>query len=182
MRERWSNTSVALHWLAATLIVGLATAGFVMTDLPADSSGRLLIARMHTLGGATLMALTIARLVVRWRGPAVTPLPVSDLHRRGVGVVHALLYAVTFSIGASGFVTGARSAWPDYLRGQLPEAPALEALVSRQAHEVLVFTLLGLVLLHVGGVALQQVRTGGVLKRMVPFLGSQSSDNQRAAR
>lgn len=81
MRERWSNTSAALHWLAATLIVGMATAGFVMTDLPADSSGRLLISRMHTLGGATLMLLTVARLVVRGRGPVVRPLPVSELHR-----------------------------------------------------------------------------------------------------
>ena len=174
MRERWSNTSVALHWLAAALIVGLATAGFVMTDLPADSGGRLLISRMHTLGGATLMLLTVARLVVRRRGPAVTPLPVSELHRRGVGVIHALLYAVTFAIGASGFVTGALSAWPDYLRGQLNEAPALEALASRQAHEALVFALLGLVLLHVGGVMLQQVRKGGALRRMVPFLGGES--------
>lgn len=182
MRERWSNTSVALHWLAAALIVGLATAGFVMTDLPADSSVRLLISRMHTLGGATLMLLTVVRLVVRRRGPAVRPLPVSELHRKGVGAIHALLYAVTFSIGASGFVTGARSAWPDYLRGQLAEAPALEALASRQAHEALVFALLGLVLLHVGGVMLQQVRTGGVLRRMVPFLSGESPSSERDAR
>ena len=182
MRERWSNTSVALHWLAAALIFGLAAAGFVMTDLPADSSGRLLFSRMHTLGGATLMLLTVARLVVRRRGPAVTPLPVSELHRRGVGVIHALLYAVTFAIGASGFVTGALSAWPDYLRGQLNEAPALEALASRQAHEALVFALLGLVLLHVGGVMLQQVRKGGVLRRMVPFLGGESPIRERDAR
>lgn len=170
MRERWSNTSVALHWLGAMLIIGLAAAGFVMTDLPPDSSGRLLISRMHTLGGATLMLLVAARLVVRRRGPAVTPLPVSELHRRGVGVIHALLYAVTFAIGASGFVTGARTAWPDYLQGKLTKAPALEALASRQAHEVLVFALLGLVLLHVGGVMVQQVRQGGVLRRMIPFL------------
>ena len=182
MKERWSNASVALHWLAAALIVGLATAGFVMTDLPADSSGRLLISRLHTLGGATLMLLTVARLVVRRRGPAVSPLPVSDLHRRGVGVIHALLYVVTFGIGATGFVTGARSAWPDYLRGQLAEAPALETLASREAHEVLVFALLGLVLLHVGGVMLQQVRQGGVLRRMVPFLGGESPIRERDAR
>ena len=182
MRERWSNTSVALHWLAAALIFGLAAAGFVMTDLPADSSGRLLFSRIHTLGGATLMLLTVARLVVRRRGPAVTPLPVSELHRRGVGVIHALLYAVTFAIGASGFVTGARSAWPDYLRGKLVEAPALEQLASREAHEVLVFGLLGLVLLHVGGVMLQQVRKGGVLRRMVPFLGGESPIRERDAR
>lgn len=182
MKERWSNASVVLHWLAAALIVGLATAGFVMTDLPADSSVRLLISRMHTLGGVTLMLLTVARVIVRRRGPTVTPLPVSELHRRGVGVTHALIYAVTFAIGASGFVTGARSAWPDYLRGQLAEAPALEAIASRQAHEVLVFALLGLVLLHVGGVMLQQVRKGGVLRRMVPFVGGDSPIAERDAR
>lgn len=97
-------------------------------------------------------------------------------------MTHALLYAVTFAIGASGFVTGARSEWPDYLRGQLAEAPALEALVSRQAHGALVFVLLGLVLLHVGGVMLQQARTGGVLRRMVPFLGGKSPIRERELR
>lgn len=170
MRERWSNTSVALHWLGALFIVGMATAGFIMTDLPPDSSGRLLLSRMHTVGGATLMLLTVARLIARRRGPKVAPLPVSELHRRGVGVIHALLYAVTFAMGASGFLTGARSAWPDYLLGQLTDAPALETLASRGVHEVLVFALLGLVLLHVGGVMLQQVRQGGVLRRMMPLL------------
>ena len=171
MKERWSNASVALHWLAAALIVGLATAGFVMADLPSGSSGRLLLSRAHTLGGATLMLLTIARLLVRRRSPPIAPLPLSDLHRRGVGAIHALLYAVTFAIGLSGFVTtGATSAWPDYLRGALAEAPELESLASREAHEVLVFALLGLVALHVGGVVLQQVRRGGIARRMVPFL------------
>lgn len=52
---------------------------------------------------------------------------------------------MTFAIGVSGFVTGAPSAWPDFLRGQLTEAPALEALASREV--------LGLLLLHVGGVS-----------------------------
>lgn len=128
------------------------------------------MSRLHTVGGAALMLLTVARLVVRRRGPAVTPLPVSDLHRRGIGVIHALRYGVLFAIGASGFVTGARSAWPDYLQGRLAEAPALEALASREAHEVLVLALIGLVLLHVGGVMVQQLRAGGALRRMVPFL------------
>lgn len=153
-----------------------------MTGLPADSSGRLLISRLHTLGGATLMLLTVSRIVVRRRGPAVRQLPVSELHRRGVGVIHALLYVVTFAIGVSGFVTGARSPWPDYLRGRLEEAPALEIIASRQAHEALVFVLLGLVLLHVGGVIVQQVRTGGIVRRMVPLLGRESRSRKPEAR
>jgi cytochrome b561 len=170
MKDRWPNASVALHWLSAALIVGLAAAGFVMVDLPSGSGGRLLLSRAHTLGGATLMLLTLARLVVRRRGAAVAPLPLPNLHRRGVGAIHALLYVVTFAIGLSGFVTGATTAWPSYLRGGLSEAPALESLASREAHEVLVFVLLSLVALHVGGVMTQQVRRGGIARRMMPFL------------
>ena len=168
MRDRWSRSSAALHWLGAALILGLAAAGFVMTDLPPGSGARLLLSRAHTLGGAALMLLTVARLVAR-RGAAPAELPLSALHRRGVAAIHAALYGVTFLLGASGFVTGARSAWPDYLRGRLGEAPDLEAFASREAHEALVSVLLALVALHVAGVMLQQLRSGGVLARMAPF-------------
>lgn len=182
MRERWSTASVALHWLGAVLIMGLATAGFVMTDLAPGSGARLLFARMHTVSGATLMLLTVARLIVRWRSPAVAPLPLSAMHRRGVGAIHVLLYIAVFALGASGVATGAQSAWPDYLRGQLAEAPALEALVSRQAHGALALSLLVLVLLHVGGVMVAEIRKGGVLRRMVPFLHSPSSKREAEER
>lgn len=168
-RDRWSGANVALHWLGALLVVGLATAGFVMTDLPSSSDARLVLSRAHTIGGAALMLLTVVRLVVRARGPAVEPLPLSELHRRGVGAIHATMYLVTFAIGASGFATGAQSAWPDYLGGAIAEAPALESLASREVHEVLAFALLGLVGLHVGGVMLQQVQKGRTLRRMLPL-------------
>jgi cytochrome b561 len=168
--ERWPTSSVVLHWLAGGSILGLAVVGFVMSDLPPESTARLLLSRIHTLGGAALMLLTVARLVVRWRGPRVAPLQLGELHRKGVGATHAMLYVVTFAIGLSGVVTGALSAWPSYLRGELAEAPALEALASRELHEALVLALLGLIALHVGGVVLQQLRGGRVLRRMLPLL------------
>lgn len=168
--QRWPFASVVVHWLAAASIVALAVVGFVMSDLPPESSARLLLSRMHTVGGAALMLLTVIRLVVRWRGPRIAPLPLGELHRRGVGVTHAMLYIVTFAIGLSGVVTGALSAWPSYLRGERAEAPALEALASRELHEALVVALLGLIALHVGGVVIQQLRGGRVLRRMLPLL------------
>jgi|GEM_PF-713688 len=175
--ERWSTTTMVLHWASVALIVGLAAAGFVMTDLPPDSSLRLLVSRLHTVSGLTLMLLTVSRVVVRWRGRshAPLPLPLPPLHRRGVSAVHALLYAVIFALGASGFLTGALSTWPGYLRGELAMAPELERLASRQVHEALVFVLLTLVALHVGGVLVQELRFGGALRRMVPFLGRSPS-------
>ncbi|MCA9551903.1 MAG: cytochrome b/b6 domain-containing protein [Myxococcales bacterium] len=160
----------ALHWISAAFIGGLAVAGFVMADLPEASGARLQLSRLHSVGGLSLMVLTVARLVVRLRANPPAPLPLTDLHRRGVAVVHGLIYAVIFGIGASGALTGARSAWPEYLRGELAQAPALGTMASREVHEALVFMLVGLVLLHVAGMALQHVRRGGVLQRMVPFL------------
>ncbi|MCC6805819.1 MAG: cytochrome b/b6 domain-containing protein [Deltaproteobacteria bacterium] len=170
-KETWSTPMMVLHGLTALIIVGLAAAGFVMTDLRGDSALRLLLSRSHTIFGATLMLLTVARLIVRFRSTKPAALPLPTLHRRGVAAVHALLYISIFALGASGFITGARSAWPDYLGGALASSPQLEQLWSRQAHEVLVFSLLTLVVLHVGGVLIQELRAGGTLKRMIPLFG-----------
>lgn len=165
---RWPLAVIGIHWLAAGLVGSLAVAGFVMTDLPADSDTRLLLSRLHSLGGVSLMLLTLARLVVRRRGPAPAPLPLTDGHRRGVGLVHAGIYAALFGLGATGFLTGATSDWPLYLQGQRTTVPALESLVVRELHEVFVAMLIGLTALHVAGVLVQQLKGNLVLRRMLP--------------
>lgn len=170
MSERWSTRSVVLHGVSAGILAGMVVAGLVMSDLAADSSLRLLLSRLHTAFGLTLMALTVVRLVTRWRGKPPTPLPLSPLHRRGVDLIHGLLYVVLFGLGATGLLTALRSAWPGYIRGQLAAAPELDALLSRELHEALVYALLTLVALHVGGVMAQEVRRGGVLRRMLPMM------------
>lgn len=164
----WPSPTVALHWLSAALLVGLVGAGFLLSELPRDSGTRLLLARAHTLGGLTLVVLTTLRLITRLRGLSPSPLPLPDLHRLGVRLVHGLLYAVLFGIGASGVATALTTSWPSYIRGEASLAPVLAEVASRQAHELGVFALGALVLLHVGGVLVQQARGGDVLRRMLP--------------
>ncbi|MCA9606285.1 MAG: cytochrome b/b6 domain-containing protein [Myxococcales bacterium] len=159
---------MAIHWLSLVLVAGLAGAGFFMVGLPDDSGTRLLLSRLHAVGGVTLMLLVGARLFLRARRPAPAPLPLAPLHRRGIAVIHGLIYAVLGGIGATGALTGIRGAWGNYLRGAVSNAPALDALLSREVHEALVLSLVGLLALHVGGVVLQQVRRGDVLQRMIP--------------
>lgn len=163
---RWATPVVLFHWGSALLIGGLATAGFVMTDLDADSGTRLLLSRLHTMFGMALMLATLARIATRAKSPEPAPLPLPALHRRGIALVHGLLYATLFGLGASGALTGALSAWPQYLQGQLTAAPQLEQLASREVHEALVFALGVLIMLHVGGVLVQELRGGGALRRM----------------
>lgn len=164
---RWPPATVLLHWLSAAMIVGLVAVGFVMSDLSSDAPARRLLARAHTLGGVTLTLITVARGLARRRGPRPDPLPLSEPHRRFVALHHGLMYAALFGLGATGVLTAARSAWPDLLRGA-SRAPELHGLLSRAAHEALVFTLLGLLVLHVAGVLAQQARGARVLARMLP--------------
>lgn len=54
MRERWSKATVILHWLAATLLVVNVLIGVSASGLAADASHRLVLSRLHAIGGAWL--------------------------------------------------------------------------------------------------------------------------------
>jgi len=68
-----------------------------MTSEAPDSSMRLLLSRLHTAFGITLMVATVVRLVTRLRTCKPEPLPMAPLHRRGVAFVHGSLYAVSLA-------------------------------------------------------------------------------------
>lgn len=167
MNERWSKASIALHWGSAAVIGGIAILGFVMTDLAVDSGLRLWLSRLHTTLGMMLMVATLVRLRMRSQSRP-KPLRLAPLHRRGVALVHGMMYATLFALGASGVALSLASAWPRYLRGELSRVPPLEGFLAREVHELLVGTLLLLLALHVLGVVVHEVRTGGVLRRMLP--------------
>ena len=168
--QSWPKRLAWIHWLSAAMLMALVGVGFLLSDLPRDSGIRLLLSRAHTLGGLTLMALTVTRLVMKMRTPGPSPLPLPALHRRGVNVVHGLIYATLFGIGLSGVVTAILTEWPSYIQGKTALAPLLEHVASREAHEIGVFALIALVFLHVGGVFVQQMRGADVLRRMSPFV------------
>lgn len=169
MNERWSKKIVALHWVSAALLVGLVIVGTVMVGLPADEPLRRVLGRVHSLTGVTLGFLTLVRLVVRLRGTSPSPIPLAPLHRKGAAFIQALIYFGLFGMGVTGVATAYRSNWHAYIEGVDP-SPVFDGLLSRQVHGVLVIGLMLLVGAHVIGVMVQQVRKGGTLRRVLPFL------------
>lgn len=168
--DRWPKPVAALHWVTALLIVAIVSAGFLMVGLDPTDPMRRNLGRLHTISGNLLGLLTLARLVVMRRAQRPEALPTSALHQKGVAVVHALLYVLTLAVIATGLGTALRTTWHEYLKGDLPKPPSFELLTSRSVHEVLAMALVALVGAHVVGVFVQQVRSGGTLRRMVPFL------------
>jgi cytochrome b561 len=168
--ERWSKASQNLHHLSILMIAGLVAVGLTMTGLdPADPLRRY-AGLAHSLGGVSLALLTLWRVVLRLRRPAPEALPLPALHRRGMEAVHWLIYAATFAVALSGKGLGLTSEWPAYMRGMLPAAPDLSALLLRQVHEHAVHVLIVLIGIHVLGVAVNELRHGRTLRRMFGWM------------
>lgn len=165
--SRWSTPSRRLHAILAVMIVGLFVVGFVMSGLAPTDPSRRILSLLHAFGGVVVVLLTVVRTWVRRRDPTPSALPLGELHRRLVAAHHALTYAALFVLGATGALTAARGAWPAFLRGASP-APNLQAVFPRALHAGMVFVLIALLIVHIAGVLLQQVRGQRVLERMLP--------------
>ncbi|MCC7074472.1 MAG: cytochrome b/b6 domain-containing protein [Deltaproteobacteria bacterium] len=169
MTQRWSSPSIALHWLTALALVVVAGAGLVLQELPSDALARRIASGLHAVGGLSLAAMTLARLVVLWRKGRPEAAWRSGVHALGVRVVHVLTYVVLLALSLSGFVTAKPSTWHEFIKGEVATAPTFEGVASRQLHEALVVALVVLVTLHVLGVLVDERRRGGTMRRMLPW-------------
>ena len=152
---RYSPPAIVLHWLPALLIFVAFPLGLYMADLPL-SPDKLKLYSYHKWIGITILML--ASLRVMWR-VTHTPPPLSgDLarwQRRTSQFVHGLLYLLILAIPLSGWLMSSAKGFQTVWFGVLPlpdligKDKALGDLLAG-VHEALNFTLLFLVILHVG--------------------------------
>jgi cytochrome b561 len=152
---RYSRPAVVLHWLLALLIFVAFPLGVYMHELPL-SPDKLKLYSYHKWIGITILML--ASLRAAWRlTHTPPPLPDSVLgwQRRASQVVHGLLYLLIFAIPLSGWLMSSAKGFQTVWFGVLPlpdligKDKAIGELLA-EVHEALNFTMLGLVVLHVG--------------------------------
>lgn len=151
---RYTPTAVILHWLVALLIFVGFPLGVYMHDLPLSPS-KLQLYSYHKWIGISVLLLVGLRLA--WRVThAPPPLPggIAGWERAASRAVHGLLYLLMIAIPLSGWLMSSAKGFPVVWFGVLP----LPDLVGKSrelgdvlatVHQVLNFTLLGLVILHV---------------------------------
>jgi cytochrome b561 len=157
---RYSRVAIWLHWLIALLIVVNLPLGFFHEDF--DKPVRTVMMGWHKSIGLTVIALTLVRILWRFthRPPPFDP----AMRRWEVGMaraVHGLFYVLLLAIPLSGWLivsAGAKvspiSFYWLFEIGALPVTPG-EGLhdLAKEAHEVLGYSMLVLLALHVGGAA-----------------------------
>ena len=172
---RYTRTAIALHWLAALLIVGNLGLGITMINL-ALSPFTLRVYAWHKWIGITVFLTVVARLAWRRAHRPPPPPAMPEWQRRAAAATHVALYVLMFAIPLSGWIlsssTGVSVVYLNVV--PLPDLVAKDkalAAVLTALHATLNFTLLALVIVHVGAALRHGFADSGlVLLRMLPFL------------
>lgn len=162
----YSRTRQWIHWLAMLLILALIPTGLVMART-LDDGLRQSLYQVHLLLGWTVVALSIWRLVLRWRMRVQAPDGLAPWNRRLLHGVHWAVALFPLLLAVSGF--GAilqNDLLPVLQAGEAPPA-TLDVATARAGHQVGAYLFSALLVVHVAGVARHQVRHGGAFAPML---------------
>jgi cytochrome b561 len=178
--EHYTRTAISLHWIIALLIFTAFPLGVYMHDLPL-SPDKLRLYSWHKWIGVTIFLLAVLRIF--WRSthhPPPLPATMQPWERFAAEAVHYSLYLLILAIPLSGWLMssakGIQTVWFGVL--PLPDLLAKDKALGdtlKQLHVILNFTMLGLVIAHVGAALKHHfIEHDDILARMLPFLKKSS--------
>lgn len=172
---RYSTLSSLMHWAVALLILGSFPLGLYMVEL-SFSPAKLKYYAWHKWAGVTVFGLALLRLLWRRVQPPPPPLPGQPRWQLAAAhVTHVALYALLVAVPLSGWLYSSAAGFPTVYLGiwQLPDLVPKDGTLKEifdDVHEVLTWTLAGLVALHAAA-ALKHglIDRDGTLARMLPW-------------
>lgn len=144
------------HWLMALLILGLIAVGWYMTGLDKTDENRYTFYGWHKSFGVVVLLLFGVRLVLRFTThiPSL-PAGLKPWEWKLSKLTHGLLYLFMLAVPLSGYAMSAAGGHGVKLFGipmpsLFPEDKTI-AGIAHEAHEIIPYILLGLVVLHIAG-------------------------------
>lgn len=174
---RYSNVTVALHWITVILVLTQAYLGFTFA-LSKDGPARDAVFIWHKTIGVLILLITLARLAYRVKNPPPPFPPELPAWERYAAVWnHRLFYLLLIAMPIVGFiaVSGFANGPTTPLAGgiQVPVIPNISKDVGEMAgevHELAAFLLIALILVHLAAALKHQfVDRWRGSARMPPF-------------
>jgi len=180
--DRYAYPHRVLHWLVALVLLFSLASGFTLGFLGFEGAVEKLgdtwtdlLYTAHKTFGVLILCLMVARVITRLL--FVVPLHEPPLHpfqRILSRSVHHLLYLALLAMPVLGWTATASGGFPvQFLHWNLPGLIGKNEALSEQLflwHGRLGWTILGLVLLHIGGALFHWlIKRDGVMKRMSLF-------------
>ena len=177
---------MTFHWVIAALVLTQVVLGFAFAEFMGQGPARMEVLNWHKALGATILILTLFRLGYRLKNPPPPFPPELPRWRRVAAEWNQwLFYFMLIVLPLTGLIAvsgRAKDGMTSFIGGtKIPAVPGISeptGETSGDAHVVLVYTTIALLLLHVGAALYQQFlehdRTAG---RMPPF---QAPDGEQA--
>ncbi len=152
---KYPLTSRMLHWLMAALIIFMLALGSYMTEfLSKESVNRSEVYNLHKSFGVMVLILVLIRIINRlFKTPPALPSSISPLEKNLAHLGHFALYILMLLTPISGYLTSVSFGFPVHFFGI--ELPALveknfdHGKIFAEAHEVLSYSLLAVVIIHI---------------------------------
>jgi cytochrome b561 len=177
---RYSHGAATFHWLTAALVLGQIYVGFRFGDLPKGPE-RMEMFTVHNTLGATILLVTLLRLAYRLFNPP-PPYP-ADMPRwdRALAVwSHRIVYAALIALPLTGLIAvsaKAKDGWVDLLWGmRIPAVPIGNGEAFGEIHEILVWTTILLLVIHVGAAIYHHLLVRDAASGRMPPLPSTRRD------
>ena len=175
MKQRYTQTAIALHWIMALLVITVWLIALIANDLPV-SPERILAISWHKWLGLTVLWLVFVRLF--WR--ATHPVPKLALNMplwqvRIMHFTHLAFYLLMITIPILGWLMSSAKGYTVNYFGlfELPDLVLKDKANGRllkQIHEILANILISLVAVHVLAALKHHFwDKDGLLKRMSFF-------------
>ncbi len=173
---KYPLSSRILHWLMALIILFMLGLGIYMTDfLGKEAPNRMEIYNLHKSLGVMILILIFIRLLNRlaFKAPAL-PDTMPKVEKTLAHLAHIALYILMIFVPLSGYLMSNSFGYPvNFFSIEMPflvEKNFDHGKIFSEAHEILAFTLLGLVAIHVLAVIKHRFfdkAENDVLKRMI---------------
>lgn len=168
---RYTSVARALHWVIALLILTNFFFGFAHDALPKDWA----VMPVHKSIGLTVLALTLLRIMWRLTHRA-PPLPAAmpAWEKGAAHLTHFAFYALMLILPLSGWIMSSAGPRPlslfflfDVPKFAVAKGDAIVG-ISHEAHELLPWLWVALILLHVGAALRHHfLLRDGILRRML---------------
>ena len=174
---QYGSLSKTLHWLMALIIFALIAVGIYMTGLEDSDPSRKQIYNLHKSFGVLAMVLIIIRLSwVKLSPPPALPHALAAKDQKIAKAMQGILYLLMLVLPISGYIMSTAAGYPVPFFG-LFNMPALisenEALAgfAHEAHHLMGFFMIAIILLHVIGAIKHRIKDKGgetdILQRML---------------
>ncbi|MFN2323567.1 MAG: cytochrome b/b6 domain-containing protein [Trueperaceae bacterium] len=163
--DSFSRARQSLHWAITALILAMIPIGLIMART-LDDGLRLGLYQAHLVIGWTVVALVIARLVLKARRKVPPPPGLAPWNLRLHGTVQWTVAVFPLLLAVSGMGAILQNDLTPLLQAGVAPPATLDVTQARDGHMVGAYLFTALLVVHVAGVVRYQTTRGNVLARM----------------